>query len=90
MWTVDMADRDAVRSAMIDALYEVYGQEEVDSVLAEPGDDYLRELDSKTAEYLLVAAEVIVGRQLPTPAELGRDQCSTLGLLIDVALKGES
>lgn len=84
-----MADRDAVRSAMIEALYDVFGQEEVDRALAEPGDDYLHELESKTAEYLLVAAEVIVDRQLPTPAELGRDQWSSLGLLIDVALKGE-
>lgn len=83
-----MADRHTVRSAMIEALYEVYGQEEVDSALADPDGDYLRELESKTAEYLLVAAEVVVGRQLPTPAELGRDQYSSLGLLIDVALKG--
>jgi hypothetical protein len=82
-----MTDRDAVRSAMVDALCEVYGRDEVEAALADQPDDYLRELDSKTAEYLLVAAEVVVGRQLPTPAELGRDQFASLGLLIDVALK---
>lgn len=84
-----MAGRDVVRSAMVDALYEVYGRDEVDRSLTEQSDDYLRELDSKTAEYLLVAAEIVVGRELPTPAELGRDQYASLGLLIDVALKGE-
>jgi hypothetical protein len=84
-----MADRDAVRSAMIDALCEVLGRDEVEESLGRETDDYLRELDSKTAEYLLVAAESVVGRRLPTPAELGREQFATLGLLIDVALKGE-
>lgn len=85
-----MADRDEVRSAMIDALCESLGQEEVDGAMATQPDDYLLELDSKTAEYLLVAAELVVGRKLPTPADLGREQYASLGLLIDVALKGGS
>ncbi|MEW5813086.1 MAG: hypothetical protein AB1925_27005 [Actinomycetota bacterium] len=83
-----MTDRDEVRAAMVAALCEVFDPDEVEANLATEPDDYLRELDSKTAEYLLVAAERVVGRRLPTPADLGRDQIATLGVLIDAALKG--
>ena len=75
---------------MVAALCESFGQDEVESAMAAQPDDYLLELDSKTAEYLLVAAEVVVGRRLPIPADLGREQYASLGLLIDVALKDES
>ncbi len=85
-----MADRDEVRAAMVAALCEVYDPDEVEADLAAQPDDYLRELDSKTAEYLLVAAERVVGRTLPTPADLGREQFASLGVLIDAALKGEA
>jgi hypothetical protein len=84
-----VVDRDEVRAAMIAALCEVYDPEEVEANLAAEPDDYLRELDSKTAEYLLVAAESVVGRKLPTPSDLGRDQFASLGVLIDAALKGQ-
>ena len=73
-----------------ETLLSSFGQDEVEDAMAAQPDDYLLELDSKTAEYLLVAAEVVVGRELPTPADLGREQYASLGLLIDVALKGES
>lgn len=85
-----MVDRDEVRSAMVAALCESFGQDEIENAMAAQPDDYLLELDSKAAEYLLVAAEVVVGRRLPTPADLGREQYASLGLLIDVALKDES
>lgn len=85
-----MADRDEVRSAMVTALWESLGQDEVTEAMAAQPDDYLLELDSKTAEYLLVAAETVVGRGLPSPADLGREQYASLGLLIDVALKEKS
>lgn len=85
-----MADRAAVRAAMVAALREIFGDDEVDQALGSEPDDYLLELDSKTAEYLLVAAEVVVGSKLPTPTDLGREQFASLGLLIDVALKGMS
>lgn len=85
-----MADRDEVRSAMVASLCESFGEDEVTNAMAAQPDDYLLELDSKTAEYLLVAAEIVVGRQLPTPANLGREQFASLGLLIDAALKGQS
>lgn len=84
-----MADREEVRAAMIGALCEVFGTDEVEANLAAQPDDYLRELDSKTAEYLLVAAETVVGCQLPTPSDLGREQFASLGVLIDAALKGQ-
>lgn len=85
-----MADRDEVRAAMVAALCESLGQQEVEDAMSAQPDDYLLELDSKTAEYLLVAAEVVVGTRLPTPADLGRDQYASLGLLIDMAMKGGS
>jgi len=85
-----MANREAVRAAMVAALCESFGEDEIEAALSAQPDDYLLELDSKAAEYLLVAAEVTLGCQLPTPADLGRQQYASLGLLIDVAMKGES
>lgn len=85
-----MIDRDEVRSAMVAALCESFGHDEIENAMAAQPDDYLLELDSKAAEYLLVAAEVVVGRRLPSPADLGREQYASLGLLIDVALKEQS
>jgi len=84
-----MAGLDEVRDCMIDALGLTHGLEphEVRAGLDELGDDYMLELDSKTAEFLLVAVEDIVGHRLPCPADLGQDQYSTLGTLIDVVLK---
>lgn len=84
-----MAGYDEVRDCMIDALSLTHGlgPEEVRSGLDELGDDYMFELDSKAAEFLLVAVEVIVGHRLPCPADLGQDQYATLGTLIDVVLK---
>jgi hypothetical protein len=83
-----MVDRTEIRSTFIDALYVSLGQAEVDAALAAQPDDYLLELDSKTAEFLLVAAELLVGRELPCPADLGKAQYASLGVLIDVVLKG--
>lgn len=82
-----MPDRDQVRTAMINALAVTHGVDEVVAELDRLGDDYMLELDSKHAEFLLVAAEVLVGHKLPCPADLGKDQYATLGALIDVALK---
>ena len=82
-----MADRAGIRKVLVDALYLSFGQEEIDAAMAAQPDDYMLELDSKAAEFLLVAAEVLVGHDLPCPADLGRAQYSSLGLLIDVVLK---
>jgi hypothetical protein len=83
-----VADRESIRQVLVDALYLSFGQEEVDAAMSTQPDDYMLELDSKAAEFLLVAAEVFVGRDLPCPADLGRSQYASLGLLIDVVLKG--
>ena len=84
-----MASYNDVRGCMITALGLTYGLEvsEIEAGLTALGDDYLLELDSKTAEFLLVAAEVVVGHRLPCPADLGQDQYASLGTVIDVALK---
>ena len=84
-----MPGHDDIRSCMIAALSVTHGLDttEIEEALADLGDDYLHELDSKTAEFLLVAAEVVVGKNLPCPADLGPEQYATLGALIDVVLK---
>ena len=84
-----MASYDDVRECMIAALGVTHGltAEEIDAELTDLGDDYLLELDSKTAEFLLVAAETVVGHRLSCPADLGQEQYASLGILIDVVLK---
>lgn len=84
-----MAAYDEVRRAMIAALAVTHGLEcdEIEALLLRAGGDYVHELDSKAAEFLLVAAEAVAGCRLPCPADLGRTQYATLGVLIDVVLK---
>ena len=84
-----MPDRDDIRGWMLDALRDDLALgDEVDAALAANPDDYMLELDSKTAEFLLVKIEVLTGAKLPAPADLGPEQYASLGSLIDVALKG--
>ena len=84
-----MVSYDAVRECMVAALAVTNGldTDEVGGSLGDLSDDYLFELDSKTAEFLLVAAEAVVGHKLSCPADLGQEQYATLGALIDVVLK---
>lgn len=84
-----MPGRDDVRDWMLEALRDdlAFG-DELDAALAAQPDDYLFELDSKTAEFLLVKIEILTGATLPSPADLGPEQFASLGSLIDVALKG--
>lgn len=84
-----MVSYDDVREAMIGALAEINGLDttQVEAGLAALGDDYLFELDSKEAEWILGAVEVVIGRRLPCPADLGQEQYASVGTLIDVVLK---
>ena len=81
-------DFHTVREAIFDALVEVTrrARAELDAAAAAVGDDYLIELDSKTAEFVLVAVEAIFGRRMPTPADLGPELYSTVGALVDAVL----
>jgi hypothetical protein len=84
-----MRDRDEVRRWMLDALRDDLALgDEIDEALAANADDYMLELDSKTAEFLLVKVEMLTGAKLPAPADLDPEQYSSLGALIDVAMKG--
>ena len=84
-----MPDRDDVRAWMLEALREDLALgDEVDAALAADPDEYMLELDSKTAEFLLAKVEILTGTKLPAPADLGPEQYASLGSLIDVALKG--
>ena len=80
---------DDVRDSLVAALGVTQGltSHEIEDELARIGGDDMLELDSKTAEFLLVAAEKVAGRRLPCPADLGEDQYATLGILIDVVMK---
>jgi hypothetical protein len=84
-----MPDREDVRAWMLEALREDLALgDEVDAALAADPDEYMLELDSKTAEFLLAKVEILTGAKLPAPADLGPEQYASLGSLIDVALKG--
>ena len=82
-----MGDVNLVRSSLLDALAEIHDRAELEAAVASAGDDYLLELDSKTAEYLLVAAEVLVGHELPCPADLHATDYNSLGALVDLILR---
>jgi hypothetical protein len=79
--------RDTVREALLDGLMVCSSAEEVAQALEAVPDDYMFELDSKTAEFVMVHVEGTLGVDLPTPADLGREQFATLGALIDAILE---
>jgi hypothetical protein len=84
-----MPDREEVRGWMLDALRKDLAlDDEVDAALAASPDDYMLELDSKTAEFLLVKIEILAGVKMPAPADLSPEQYASLGALIDVVMKG--
>lgn len=84
-----MADHDQLRDCMVAALGITYDLtiQEIEEGIADRGGDYMLELDSKLAEFLLVAAESVAGHALPCPADLEPDQYASLGALLDAALK---
>lgn len=86
MTTITATQRDMVRNSLLAGLTECSSAEEVAEALATVPDDYLFELDSKTAEFVMVFVEDALGLKLPTPADLGREQFASLGALIDAIL----
>jgi acyl carrier protein len=81
---VTVTDRNAVRDAVIVGLAEVHGVSpaDVEEVIDGTGGDDLLELDSKTAEWIIVHAEKEFGATLPTPVEMGREQFATVVALV--------
>jgi len=72
------------RQAAVEALAITHGLDvaATEAAIAAAGGDDLLELDSKTAEFLIAAIEVRLGQTLPTPADLGRTNIATLGVLL--------
>lgn len=75
---------DDARVAAVEAIAITYGLDatEVEAQIAAGGGDDLLELDSKLAEFVIAAIEVTLGKTLPTPADLGKENIQSLGVLL--------
>ncbi len=76
----------AARTAVVQALAEVEGLDvvEVEAIIAAGGGDGALQLDSKQAEVIIAFVEEMFGCELPSPADLRKDQFSTLAALVDL------
>lgn len=79
-----MTGIDDARTAAIEAIAITYGLAtlDVETEIAAAGGDELLELDSKLAEFVIAAIEVALGKTLPTPADLGKENIQSLGVLL--------
>ena len=79
-----MTATEVARRTAVEALGITHGIDPsaVEATIATVGGDDLLELDSKTAEFIIAAIEVALGKTLPTPADLGRSNIGTLGVLL--------
>lgn len=79
-----MTTSDEARVAAIEALGLTYGLDpaDVETQITDVGGDDLLELDSKLAEFVIAAIEVALGKTLPTPADLEKDNIRSLGALL--------
>lgn len=79
-----MTSIDDGRAAAIEAIAITYGLDtaDVETEIAAAGGDDLLELDSKLAEFVIAAIEVALGKTLPTPADLGKENIQSLGVLL--------
>jgi acyl carrier protein len=77
---------DAARTAVVQGLADVEGLEVVDveAAIAAAGGDRALHLDSKQAEVIIAFVEAVFGCELPSPADLRRDQFSTLAALVEL------
>jgi acyl carrier protein len=77
---------DAVRAAVVRGLADAEGLEvvEVEAIIATRGGDGALQLDSKQAEVIIAFVEEMFGCELPSPADLRRDQFSTVAALVDL------
>ena len=83
-----VVDIDAARTAVVQALADVEGLEvaEVEAAIAAAGGDSALQLDSKQAEVIIAFVEELFGCELPSPADLPKDQFSTLAALVDLVV----
>ncbi len=83
-----VVDIDAARTAVVQALADVEGLEvvEVEAAIAAAGGDSALHLDSKQAEVIIAFIEELFGCELPSPADLPKDQFSTLDALVDLVI----
>ena len=79
-----MTATQVARQAAVEALGITHGIDPlvVEAAIVTVGGDELFELDSKTAEFIIAGIEVALGKTLPTPADLGRSNIGTLGVLL--------
>jgi acyl carrier protein len=58
----------------------------VEAAIAAAGGDSALQLDSKQAEVIIAFVEELFGCELPSPADLPKDQFSTLAALVDLVV----
>lgn len=81
-------DVNAARTAVVQALANIEGLEvaKAEAVVAAAGGDSAVQLDSKQAEVIIAFVEDLFGCELPSPADLPKDQFSTLAALVDLVV----
>jgi acyl carrier protein len=81
-----VVDMDVARRAVVQALAEVEGLDvdEVEREIAAAGGDSALQLDSKQAEVIIASVEEFFGCELPSPADLRKDQFSTVDALVSL------
>lgn len=81
-----VVDVDVARTAVVQALADLEGLElvEVEIAIAAAGGDDALQLDSKQAEVIIAFVEELFGCVLPSPADLRKDQFSTIAALVDL------
>jgi acyl carrier protein len=77
---------DAARTAVVQALADAEGLDvvEVEAAIGAVGGDGALQLDSKQAEVIIAFIEEMFGCELPSPADLRKDQFSTVGALVEL------
>jgi acyl carrier protein len=83
-----VVDISAARTAVVQALADVEGLEvaEVEAAITATGGDSSLHLDSKQAEVIIAFVEELFGCELPSPADLPKNQFSTLAALVDLVV----
>jgi len=75
---------DAARAAVVQALADLEGLDvvQVEAAIAAIGGDGALQLDSKQAEVIIAYVEEQFGCELPSPADLPKEQYSTVAALV--------
>ncbi|MQY27240.1 hypothetical protein [Nocardia aurantia] len=80
-----MIDEETLRDALVEGIAECAAVtvDEAEAAIAAAGGDFLFELDSRQAEWVIARVEYLLKlvTPLPKPADLPRNQFATLGAL---------